>query len=482
MTRRNPSQRIIVALLLVFCFVVALPAQTKQAARKDAYVVMISIDGLIPDYYLAPAPLGLNVPTLTEMKLNGAYAEGVEGVYPSVTYPSHTTLITGVRPALHGIIQNRIFEAPPVTPTKEWYWFAKDLKTETLWSMAKRAGLVTANVGWPVTVGADIDYNVPEIADPSEKIQTGKRVLQYSTPGLIDKANAAMPSDDKSTDGRRTTYAEYILETYKPNLMLVHLIELDGAHHTYGPRSPEALKTAERLDAYVGRIIAATRKAGTFDRTTFFLVSDHGFAAVTKRFEPNVTLAKAKLITLDATGKATDWQAAAWPAGGSCAIILKDPNDKAVAKRVTTIFSEMARHDGSPISRVLDQAEMKKLGAVPPAYLMLEAAPGFTFGEELTGPEVHEAKNYHGTHGQLPSRAEMRSSLIVYGAGARLGARMALARMIDIGPTAAAILGLRFENPEGAPMPELIKADLIPPAPAKSKKKEKSEARSQKSE
>jgi predicted AlkP superfamily pyrophosphatase or phosphodiesterase len=484
MIKRNPSPRLIAALLLVLSLIVTLSAQSNQPAqssqsaapviqpRRDAYVVMISIDGLIPEYYTAPAPLGLNVPTLNQMKLNGAYAEGVEGVYPTVTYPSHTTLITGVRPALHGIIQNRIFEAPNAPQTKEWYWFSKDLKVETLWAMAKRAGLTTGNVGWPVTAGAEIDYSVPEIADPTEKIQTGKRTLQYATPGLIEKATAAHPSDDKTTDGRRTTYAEYILETYKPNLMLVHLIELDGAHHTYGPRSPEALKTAERLDAYVGRIIEATRKAGTFDKTTFFLVSDHGFAPVTKKYEANVTLAKAKLITFDASGKATDWQAAAWPAGGSCAIVLKDPNDKAVAKRVTTLFTEMAQRSDSPIGRVLNQDEIKKLGAIPNAYLMLDAAPDISFGEELTGPEIHEAKNYHGTHGQLPSRAEMRSSLIVYGAGARLGARMVLARMIDIGPTAAAILGLRFENVEGMPMAELIKPDLIPPAPPKSKKKQ----------
>jgi predicted AlkP superfamily pyrophosphatase or phosphodiesterase len=485
MTKRFRSQRLIAALLLIMFFAAALSAQSNQSAnqatsaappvqqpRRDAYVVMISIDGLIPEYYTAPARLGLSVPTLTEMKLNGAYADGVEGVYPTVTYPSHTTLITGVRPALHGIIQNRIFEAPTDEQTKEWYWYAKDLKTETLWSMARHAGLVTGNVGWPVTVGAEIDYNVPEIADPKETVQTGKRTLENSTPSLIEKATAAAASTDKTTDGRRTAYAEYIIQTYKPNLMLVHLIDLDGAHHTYGPRSPEALKTAERLDGYVARIIEATRKAGTFDKTTFFLVSDHGFAPVTKRFEPNVALVKARLITLDESGKPTDWQAAAWPAGGSCAIVLKEGKDKAaVAKKVTALFGDMLKDDGGPINRVLDQDEMKKLGAVPTAYLMLDAAPGFSFGEQLTGPEIHEAKNYHGTHGQLPTRVELRSSLIVYGAGARLGAKVVLARMIDIGPTAAAILGLRFENAEGAPMAELIKPDLIPPAPPKSKKK-----------
>ena len=496
MTKCKPSQRLIAALLLIMFLAVALSAQSNQSAkpsptaapqavqpRRDAYVVMISIDGLIPEYYTAPAPLGLSVPTLTEMKLNGAYAEGVEGIYPTVTYPAHTTLITGVRPALHGIYQNRIFEAPTDEQTGEWYWFSKDLKTETLWSMAKRAGLVTANVGWPVTAGAEIDYSMPEIKDPKENPPTAKRTLQYSTPGLIEKAIAAMASSDKTTDGRRTAVAEYVIQTYKPNLLLVHLLDLDGAHHTYGPRSPEALKTAERMDAYVARIIEATRKAGTFDKTTFFLISDHGFAPVVKKFEPNVALAKAKLITLDASGKPTDWKAAAWPAGGSCAIVLKDANDKAAtAKKVTALFSEMLQHDGGPINRVLSQDEIKKLGAVPTAYLMLDAAPGFAFGEELSGPEIHEAKNYRGTHGQLPTRAEMRSSLIVYGAGARLGAKVVLARMIDIGPTAAAILGLRFENAEGTPMAELIKPDLIPPAPPKSKKKEKPGVRSQKTE
>src|SRR5690349_4759594 len=111
--------------------------------RRDAHVIMISIDGLVPDYYTSPAQLGLKVPNLTKMKLGGAYAEGVEGIFPTVTYPAHTTLITGVRPAIHGIVQNRIFEAPTAPQTKEWYWYANDLKCETLWSMAKKSGLST---------------------------------------------------------------------------------------------------------------------------------------------------------------------------------------------------------------------------------------------------------------------------------------------------------------------------------------------------
>ena len=445
------------------------PAQTAPPPRHDAHVIMISIDGLVPEYYLEPARLGLKIPNLVKMKLGGAYARGVEGVFPSVTYPSHTSMITGVRPAVHGIIQNRIFEAPTETQTREWYWFAEALKTETLWGMAKKAGLVTANVGWPVTVRADIDYNVPEISDPPGTPR-GTRTAQFATPGLMAKAFADGTPGDNSTDGRRCAISEYIISTYKPNLMLIHLIELDGAHHTNGPRTPPSIAIAERLDAYVGRIIEATRRAGIFDRTTFFLVSDHGFAEVTRKFEPNVLLVKEKLITLGADGKPTDWKAAAWPAGGSCAIVLRDPDDKETATRVTSIFTRIAAGKG-PINRVLNQEELKRMEAVPTAFLMLDAAPGISFGEELSGPETHEAKDYRGTHGQLPSRADMHSSLIVYGAHARVGAKLALARMIDIGPTAAAVLGLRFSNAEGTPIAELLRPGTVPPPERSGRKK-----------
>jgi predicted AlkP superfamily pyrophosphatase or phosphodiesterase len=417
---------------------------------------MISIDGLVPEYYTAPAQSGLRLSNIVRMKLEGAYADGVEGVYPSVTYPAHTTLVTGVRPALHGIVQNRIFEAPTAPQTREWYFFAKDLKADTLWMLAKRAGLVTGAVGWPVTVEAEIDYNVPEIFDPLERPLTPRRALPYTTPGLIAKALAA-GIKDTTTDGRRTALSEFIITSYKPNLMLIHLVELDGAHHTYGPRSAQAVEVAERIDGYIGRIVEATRKAGIFEKTTFMIVSDHGFARVEKRFEPGAVLVKEKLITLDGEGKAVDWKAAAWPAGGSCAIVLRDPNDKETARKVAEIFGRIASESSSPLNRVLKRDDIKKLGSIPEAELMLEAAPGYTFGEELAGPEIHESKNYRGTHGQLPTRAEMRSALIVYGAAARVGARMPIARMIDVAPTAAAVLGLSFSRAEGLPLREIIK-------------------------
>lgn len=455
---------VVVAILLV-CGAIFIYAQSQngqpEPARPD-HVILISVDGMPPDYYTAPEKLGLRMPTLTVMKNGGAYAEGVEGVYPTVTYPQHTTMVTGQRPASHGIIQNRIFEAPTETQTKAWYWYSNAIKSETLWTAAKRAGLKTAAVGWPVTVGAEIDYNMPEITDPLDGTKTWDRVAQYSTPGLLEKALGPDGKKESSVDERLTTVSEYIIKTHKPNLLLIHLIELDGTHHRNGPRTKPAIETAEREDGYIARIVEATREAGTFGKTTFLIVSDHGFAKIDRKFSPNVVLAKEGLITLDAAGKAVSWKAAAWPAGGSCAIVLKDPNDKETEAKIQAIFSKWAKQTGSPIKQVISRKELQQMKAIPQAVVMLEAAKGFSSDDLLTGPEVHLSEiTYQGTHGYLPTNPEMRASLIVYGVGARAGATLPLGRMIDIGPTIAGLLKLKLTQTEGRPFKELLKNNSL---------------------
>jgi predicted AlkP superfamily pyrophosphatase or phosphodiesterase len=460
-------------------------AKSRQAeragpsARRDEHVIMISIDGMPPDYYTNPAAIGLKAPAMISMKLNGAYADGVEGVYPAVTYPSHTTLVTGALPDTHGIVQNRLFEPPTDPQTKAWYWFTSAIKVETLWMAAKKSGLTVGAVGWPVTAGADIDYNFPEIWDPAEQPITPKRALEYSTPGLVQKVVASLGA--AKGDQFRTNVAEYVIKNYRPNLMLVHLIELDDTHHHFGPRSPKAIETMEREDGYVARILQAAREAGIADSTTIFLVSDHGFASVSKKFEPNVVLARAKLIGFDPSGKAVSWKAAAWDADGSCAIVLHDPEDKATAKQVTEIFSKIASRDNAPISQVLERKELDRLGAIPQACIMLEASPGYYFDDALTGPEVKDSeKDYRGTHGYLPSKLEMRSALIMYGQAARVGARVAIARMIDVGPTAAAVLGLSLADTQGQVLTGLLKPQYIPPPDPDRKKHRPKKADSRK--
>src|SRR5262245_21360178 len=148
-------------LLTCIAVLVALAPGAPHAEDRTRHVVMISIDGLRPSFYTEPGPA--KIPTIRRLMQQGAWARGVTGVLPSVTYQSHTTLITGVLPAKHGIYDNRIVD-PEGTSNMAWYWYARDIRGTTLPAASRARGLTAAAVNWPVTVGMDLDYNMPEIA------------------------------------------------------------------------------------------------------------------------------------------------------------------------------------------------------------------------------------------------------------------------------------------------------------------------------
>jgi predicted AlkP superfamily pyrophosphatase or phosphodiesterase len=102
--------------------------------------------------------------------------------------------------------------------------------------------------------------------DPNENHQLRSERLQHTTPALLAGPADSIWSADTTTDSRRTAVSEYIIKKYKPNLMLIHLIEIDGAHHKFGPRTPQAIEMAEREDGYVARIIEAVKAAGILTR------------------------------------------------------------------------------------------------------------------------------------------------------------------------------------------------------------------------
>src|SRR5215468_7901842 len=159
-----------------------------QSARPT--LVMLSIDGLRPDYVTAADAHALKIPNLRRFLKDGAFADGVTGVIPTVTYPSHTTLITGVWPARHGILANLTFD-PMQKNYQGWYWYAEDIRVPTLWDAAAAAGWTTASIQWPVSVGARVTWNIPEYwrANTSED---AKLLRALATPGLLAELEAEL--------------------------------------------------------------------------------------------------------------------------------------------------------------------------------------------------------------------------------------------------------------------------------------------------
>ena len=431
-----------------------------------APVLMISVDGMKPEYVLQAAARGLKLPVLGAVLAEGSHAQGVIGVWPTITYPSHTTLVTGVSPAEHGIYNNPEFD--PLHKRQEpWYWYADGIRATTLWQAAHHAHQLTASVGWPVTVGADIDYLIPEywrvMGRPEEFAPSDRQLISALTrpAGLIGEleplAGPYMMGNDTSIDGDaiKTRYSIGILRRHHPAFMTVHLSSLDSAQHSCGPGSPEANAVIEQLDGMIGAMISAARKANS--ATIVVIVSDHGFIDVPQRVNLAVPFIESGLMELDAATdggapRIRDWQAQPWFAGGMAAIMLKNPQDPDLSARVQSMLARLAADPASGIAAVHTRDQMRQLGGFPDASFVVDFQPGYYAGSNVTGPLVSAGPPGHGGHGFSPDRVEMRSAFFVAGPGIAAGRDLGIIDMRQVAPTVARLLGVQLPAVTAEPL------------------------------
>ena len=412
--------------------------------------MLVSIDGMKPEAILDADAHGLKVPNLRALVRDGAFASGVRGVLPTLTYPSHMTLMTGASPDHHGIYANTTFD-PLRINDKGWYWYAEDGRAETLWDAATAAHLKSANVYWPTSVGARITWNLPQIwrtgTEDDLKLQ---RAL--ATPGLLPELTAALgryPGGMEETvadDEVRARFALRLLETRHPDFMTVYFTGLDTEEHASGPFSAASNATLERLDALVGTLRAALERMAP-GRATLCVVSDHGFAAIQHDMNLAAAFVDAGLIAVDSSGRITDWQATPWPAGGSAAIVLRDPANEAVRHQVRTLLDRLKDDPTNGIDRVLDHEAIVAHRGFPDAAFLVAFRPGTELGPALTGPLVTAPANF-GMHGFLPEFPEMRSSFFIIGPGIAAGHALGEIDMRQIAPTVAQALHVRLRDAE----------------------------------
>jgi predicted AlkP superfamily pyrophosphatase or phosphodiesterase len=431
----------------LFTGVPRLVAQEKPAPL----LVVISVDGLRPDYITAADEHGAKVPELRKFLREGTYADGVTGVVPTVTYPSHTTLVTGVWPAKHGILANTTFD--PLRKNFEgWYWYAEDIRVPTLWDAAATAGRKTASIQWPVTAGAKITWNIPEYwrAGTPDDV---KLVRALATPGLLDEGKAAIGQyrggSDLSVEGDevRGKYAVWILETKHPSLLTLHLAALDHVEHQSQPFSPQAIAVLEKLDEVVGSIRQAAERVAP-GRAFVAVVSDHGFTSYDQQLDLFPAFHDAKLFSTDEKGGVTDWRAMPWDTGGSAAIVLKDPHDEATLAEVRALLAKLASDPANGIDRVLEADELHKRGGYPDASFFVSLKTGWRTGASIAGPVLAKIKP-GGTHGELPEAPGLRAAFFLVGPGVPAGKDLGVIDMRDIAPTLAKEAGLSLPGADG---------------------------------
>ncbi|HSB09287.1 MAG TPA: alkaline phosphatase family protein [Blastocatellia bacterium] len=435
---------------LVF-FLAATAWFTSEAQDAAVPVVLISIDGLKPDYVLEADKLGLKIPNLRRLVAEGAHASGVTGVLPTVTYPSHATMVTGVSPAKHGIIANSPFD-PFSKNLNGWYWYAEELKVPALWDACAKAGIATASVDWPVTVGANVTYNIVQYWR-AENAEDRKVIRALSTPRLLNEAEAAVGpynnGNDYSVEGdtRRAAFNVFILERKRPRLHLAYFGSLDGEEHSSGPYSARTFAVLEQIDSMVGRIRAAAEKSGG-GRAIICVVSDHGFKVTDREVNLNSALREAGLIELNEQGKVKLWRAFAWYGGGSAGIMLRESADDEARRKAAEVLNRLAGDESSGVARVVQGKSARALGGFPDSAFIVLLRPGFRLGTKLQGPAT-VAVRPGGTHGYAPDVAEMNSSFFIAGPGIAAGRNLGQIDMRDIAPTLATFLKVSLPSAEG---------------------------------
>jgi len=421
--------------------VVCCSSVSAQVAARERMVVIISLDGF-PAFALDDPRLP--IPTLRRLIRNGAAAR-MATVNPTVTWPNHTSMVTGVRADEHGLLANGT-----IAPTGGWppvkvepmIGKEKMVHVPTVYDAAFQAGLTTAQVDWvAIHQAATITWAFSEWASADGPVE--REMIRNGAIAAADIENFAK-SNILFRDQVWTTAAVYLIREHTPNLLLFHLLSLDSVHHTYGPRTLAATSAIAFLDSCVARVVDAVGGAGKGQSTTFFVVSDHGFKRFTKEIRPSAAFAAAGLA-----GKVY-----VMPEGGS-AYVYFDRSE--AAELAPKAIQALAGVEG--IDQIVGPSGFAALGLPQPErepqmyQLLLTAKEGYAFTGATGGPVTAAIAQQAGGHGYLASDPDMDAIFIASGYGVRAGARLDKVANLDIAPTVAKLLGVALPNAKGKPIP-----------------------------
>jgi len=446
--------------LSCFCAVIlgasALLTQVNAAtkASKDRTVVLISLDGF-PAYALDDTKLP--IPTLRKLISEGAVATSMRPVNPTVTWPNHTSIVTGVEPSEHQVLFNGMLlpsvagARPSIEP---WREKQQMVHAQTIYDAAFEAGLTTAQVDWVAIYSAKtITWQFPELPDPDGAIE---RELIAAGTVTSEHLRTFEASTQAWQDDIWTAAAVDILEKHRPNLLLVHLLTLDDTNHEYGPMTNASLTAMAFLDAKVKQIIDTLQRTGLSKKATLIVVSDHGFRTYKRKIQPNILLREKGLLT----GSSDKPKGDAWvmPEGGSAMVYVSD------ASRRTELLPKLrAAFTGAEgISAVYGADAFEKLGI--PTHkqsdqapdLMLAAEPGYMFANESEGDFITNAAA-GGTHGYLNTDPQMQAIFIASGPDIPKGIQLGNISNLDVAPTVAALLEIEMKKMKDHAVEQIVK-------------------------
>ena len=401
------------------------------------------------------------LPNFSKFLSQGALIERVHSISPTLTYPAHTTIVTGNYPIHHGIINNTLLEPSHSNPN--WYWYAKAIKTPTLFDLAHEKGLTTCSILWPVTGCSQITYNLPEIF-PTKKwhhqlIMSGLAgSLNYQLEILKKFGHLRQGTKQPYLDDFVMAATKYTLLKYKPDLICVHLTDVDTHRHYTGYSSESSIQALYRHDKRLGEIIETLKKAHLYDSTHLVLLGDHDQLPVHSFIRLNQYLIEKGFIRCNKKGRILSYDAIAKSCDGSSYIYLKDKHNLELMKQIQSLLNDLQSLPPYPIEKCLSGEEASSMGADDLCAFMLEAKEGYYFIDDLSGEliePIHSENvgimphHVHSAHGYLTSKADYTTFFMASGPLIKPNFILPEGELVNHAPLLAYLLGLEFKNIDG---------------------------------
>ncbi len=424
--------------------------------RLAEYVVVVSYDAFSEDHFEQAKQL----PNLRKLVTNGVHTTKLKSVNPTMTYVVHSTMVTGVYPDKHGVMHNNPLQPFVEANNQAWHWYRDDLNVPTIYDAAKAAGLTTAGILWPVTAKSSITYNLPEVVAINGENQALK-VLKNGSPffclGLeLKYGRIRQGADQPYLDDFSTACAVDTIKRKQPNLMLLHLIDLDDTKHACGTQGQAVDEVIERMDKRLGDILAAVEAAGIKDETVFIVLGDHGQFDVRFKVHLNNVLKEHGLIEETASGYF--WRAYFQSTGGAAYLHIKDDDTK-IKEEVLAVLNDITRNSKYGVKKLYKRENLDELHVDPSIHYMLEARKGYSFEDDITDEDVVDLTTRgetYATHGYSTEQDNYHCNLIIAGKNIKTNEQLGEVEMVDIAPTLARMLGIKLENVDGRSLDEVF--------------------------
>lgn len=422
--------------LLHFLLSVVLVSAVSSASAAERTVVVVLFDGFAP----AMAD-GVKVPNLDRIKQEGAWSRHLVPVYPSLSLPNHTSFVTGCWPEHHGIVQNKFYDPDRGEAYDEGgdaNWLTG---CEPMWQAAERQGVRTAALNF------------------ANRWDTKKKVA------LASVINPYVPWEQTPSDEQTLVHGLELLKSSDakhPRLIALYFRGTDHAAHVNGVQSAQTKAEVVKVDAIVGRLMAAISALSAGREATLVIGTDHGMADVSPLINLGRIMNRHWILGRDGGG------------GGSAYLYLdKGENIERVEKALGAYSKVLTVYRTGHYPAYAHLGTGHRLGDLmlvtkPPYYI----APGSLlpwyaqwmgmtwFWSDIFVPG--DLGGLKASHGYAPTLPEMHGIFYAWGAGIAHGREIPELGMIDVHPTVMSLLGLQTGQPVDGKAVEAV-MDTPPP-------------------